>query len=501
MNDSAALLDSAFTALRHNPADAQALAQLGQHYYHQGNWNLAAAYLEATACIAPSPELDILRGHTANRRADYAHAATCFQRVLTWHPTHIEARAGLGNSYFLRGDWAAATPIYEALAPELPDHPDVPNCLGKCYRMQLRLPEAIAQYRNAVSLQPTEAMYNELAWTLFESGDITAATEAYREGLNRFPQNHDLLYGYGFFLMHIGKWDEGFPLYEERWRTTKLGPRYHNIVGNLTRPMWDGKTPLTGKTVMVVSEQGAGDLIQFVRFAKTLVAMGTIVDILAPPFMASIMATVPWARAVHTRYEQIPDYDFYVPLMSCPLFFGMRPGQIPGMDAPYISAPAPQPRFSEKPTVGLVWAGDPNNDYEFYRSPNFEAYKPLIDAHPDIAFVALQVGPQAAQAADYIAAGKLIDGTKTIRDYGDTANAFTAIDLLISSCTSPVHLAGAMGIPACLLLSACPDWRWYQEETSTAWYPSQHIYRQQHLGEWAALIARVSADLPKRLRS
>ncbi len=491
-------IETWFEVLKRDHGNAEALAQIGQHYFFREQWVLAAAYFEAAHVIAASERLDLMRGLTANRRQDFDHARACFSRVLANNPAQLEAKAGLGNSYYLAGQWAEAVALYTEIAPQLPHQADVPACLAVCHRRLFAFDAAIVQYRKALAIDPTPSAYADLAWALFEQGAHEEAEVMYKSGLTRYPESNNLRYGYGFFLLHVGRWEEGLPLYELRWRTSKLGPRYQNIVGNLAQPCWDGKASLLGKTVMVVSEQGAGDLIQFVRYARELTALGARVEILAPPFMREVMETVPWCAGVHTRYEAIPPYDFYVPLMSCPLFFGLRPGAVPGVEEPYLRAPRPRARFSDKPTIGLVWGGDVKNEYEFYRSPGFAAYQPLIDAHPEWCFVALQVGPQLAQADAYVAAGKLVPASATIEDYSDTASALSAVDLLISSCTSPLHLAAAMGVPTYGLLSACPDWRWFGEARQSAWYPSLTLFRQATLGQWRETIDAVHAALLQR---
>lgn len=487
------LLTNAFATLAQNPADAGMLRQIGEHFFAREQWPLAASYLEASAMLIPTPELDILRGHTAIRRMDYDLAEHCYARVLRWQPDHIIARAGLANCHYFKGQWTVAAAIYESLRDTVPNHPDLHLYLGRTYRQLLRLAESVAEYRSALALAATPEIYNELGWGLFEAGDADAADATYREALEKFPTNATLRFAYGFFLLHVGRWAEGFALYEERWKSFDLGA--HSPLIELpmpNAPRWDGVAPLAGKTVIVFAEQGAGDLFMFIRYARELAALGAVVEVLTPSATTAVIQTVPWIHAVRDEHSVLPTYDYYVPLMSCPLYFGLTPQTIPAVDTPYIEAPYKQPRFSEKPTIGLVWAGNPRYDFEFYRSPGFEAMKPLIDAHPEYCFVALQVGPAAAQAAEYIAAGKLIDGAATIRNYGDTAAILTAMDSLITSCTSVAHLGGAMGVNTHLMLSACPDWRWLREGTNTAWYPSVTLHRQETLGDWAPVIAKLS---------
>jgi hypothetical protein len=62
-----------------------------------------------------------------------------------------------------------------------------------------------------------------------------------------------------------------------------------------------------------------------------------------------------------------------------------------------------------------------------------------------------------------------------------------------------VHLAGALGRPAWVLLHTSPDWRWGCEGEGSPWYPSLRLFRQQRFGEWAEVVGRVEAALRQRI--
>jgi hypothetical protein len=59
----------------------------------------------------------------------------------------------------------------------------------------------------------------------------------------------------------------------------------------------------------------------------------------------------------------------------------------------------------------------------------------------------------------------------------------------------PAHLAGALGRPVWTLLHADPDWRWMLGRDDTPWYPTMRLFRQPRPGDWAAVMARVRAEL------
>ncbi|MFN7308535.1 MAG: glycosyltransferase family 9 protein, partial [Acetobacteraceae bacterium] len=82
-----------------------------------------------------------------------------------------------------------------------------------------------------------------------------------------------------------------------------------------------------------------------------------------------------------------------------------------------------------------------------------------------------------------------------ITDFGTAAAMIAALDLLVTVDTAMAHLAGALGVPALVLLPHVPDWRWGISGEKSRWYASLRLFRQQHPGDWSAPVAAVTAAL------
>jgi len=82
-----------------------------------------------------------------------------------------------------------------------------------------------------------------------------------------------------------------------------------------------------------------------------------------------------------------------------------------------------------------------------------------------------------------------------MKDFGDAAANLTAMDLIITTDTATAHLAGAMGLPAWVLLQRYADWRWGENGDTMPWYPSLRLFRLEEVGAWQPLIATVSKAL------
>ena len=82
-----------------------------------------------------------------------------------------------------------------------------------------------------------------------------------------------------------------------------------------------------------------------------------------------------------------------------------------------------------------------------------------------------------------------------IKTFSDTAAIVSLMDVVVSSDTSVVHLAGALGAPIWTLLSYVPDWRWLLDRDDSPWYPTMRLFRQSEPGDWSGVIAAVSDAL------
>jgi glycosyltransferase involved in cell wall biosynthesis len=147
--------------------------------------------------------------------------------------------------------------------------------------------------------------------------------------------------------------------------------------------------------------------------------------------------------------------------------------------------------------VGIVWAGNPQNNRDSIRSLSLNEFVPLF-ALAEVEFYSIQLGQAAAQLSG--SSYPVIDLGKRIKSFMDTTSIIKNMDLVISVDTSVIHLAGALGKPVWNLITYLPDWRWLLNRNDTRWYPSMKLYRQQKKGDWGSVINEVKYDLEKLSR-
>ena len=407
--------------------------------------------------------------------------------------------------------------------------PKAHNNLGAVLHMQGRLDEAIQSYRRALELDPTlpqanqnlaaiagdpatarravsgylkhlqvnpsdARAHNDLGKAYVELSMHAEALASFREAVRLDPDSAEAHYSLAMALLLAGHYSEGWREYEWRWQV-KAGqaPRRH-----ADRPLWDGGS-LPGKTLLLHAEQGLGDTLQFVRFARLAASRCGSLVLECQPALADLLRPVRGLARVVAQGDALPHFDAQLPLLSLPQVLGVELDDL--CRDPYIRADPLKAKHCRAQLatdagfhVGLVWAGRPELWDDRRRSLGLPALAPLARIE-GAAFYGLQVGAAAAQAASPPAGMRLLDCSARIRDFSDTAALVANLDLVISVDTSVAHLAGAMGIPTWVLLPRPPDWRWLLGREDSPWYPTMRLFRQERDGDWSAPVERAAAAL------
>jgi hypothetical protein len=263
------------------------------------------------------------------------------------------------------------------------------------------------------------------------------------------------------------------------------------------RTYWRGQ-PLAGKRILVVNFLGIGDNLMMARFARALKARGAHVTFCCRPELFRLLKGLAGIDDLRASYNEEPweNFDYWSFDYMLPRWLGGSENAIPAFAAGYVDAPAMTPGVERVPgrlRVGLCWSSAPVHFTGASRFLTPEAFAPLADL-PDVDWFVVQKGPFNAgfAARSGLAAIDLSEGWS---DFRDTAAFMASLDLVISIDSSPLHLAGALGIPAWGLICAAPDWKWGVSGDSSPWYPDVRLFRQARLDDWAPVIEEVKAAL------
>lgn len=228
------------------------------------------------------------------------------------------------------------------------------------------------------------------------------------------------------------------------------------------------------------------------------------------PLLALLQQSSP---AVQFVTDEVPaEFDYHCPLLSLPLAFGTTletiPANIPYLKSSVEKSPFWKSRLGEKskPRVGLVWSGGFRPDqpelWPFNRRRNIPLARLASLKNPELEFYSLQKGQPAKFELAELTRDRwdgpdIVDFTRSLNDFSDTAALVDNLDLVISVDTSTAHLAGAMGKPVWILNRFNTDWRWLLDRSDSLWYPTARLYRQEMPEDWDDVIRRVKADLLK----
>ena len=358
---------------------------------------------------------------------------------------------------------------------------------------QGKLNDAIANYQQAATLKPQWFLpYHNLAQCFIAQGEPDRAIEYLRQSINLEPGFTVSHFDLATQLLQRGSFAEGWREYEWRWNNNGYTPKRQGFAA----PVWDG-SQLDGQTVLIWSEQGFGDVIQFVRYASLMQQRGAKVWVQTDRRLARLIETCAGVSKVIT--EAIGDFDFQIPLMSLPHIFGTTVETVP-KHIPYLSAPAcdhPDLTALKAQTsglrIGIVWESGGsylNHDRRDCSPAHFQRLSQI----PGVSLYSLQFGDSKEKAVDYPEL-PITDLSSSVGDFATTAAFVDALDLIITVDTAMAHLAGALGKRVWTLLNRKSDWRWLMDRNDSPWYPTMTLFRQAASGGWSNVFEEVEQTL------
>ena len=425
-------------------------------------------------------------------RARSDEAIAHHRRAIALNPNAVDAHINLGH--VLRGQGKfddARISLLKALTLR-PDSAAALNNLGSVLEDQGKLEEAVTHFRRAIAVLPTYVeAHNNLGNVLRKQAKYTEARQSYDQALALRPGYVEALWNRSLLELLLGNYPEGWRDYEIRSRRSINRPR------EFPQPLWRGE-PLDGARILLHSEQGLGDALQFLRYVPRVQAAGGTVLLCVPPCLHRLAAPLLRASDLAVTAECLPPFDLQCPLMSLPLAFQTTVHSIPA-EVPYLTIPDDALRRaedfhwpSEGLRVGLVWSGNPQHANDRFRSMRPETLAPLLSVE-GIHFFSLQVDVSAEVLENLPAC--VTDLRPFITDMADTAALVSHLDLLVTVDTAMAHLAGALAKPTWVLLTFAPDWRWLTEREDSPWYPTMRLFRQPQFDDWQSVLQRVRVEL------
>jgi len=378
--------------------------------------------------------------------------------------------------------------------------------LGVILRDLDNLKEAELSIRKAIELNPNSAnAHSNLAIILIDDlGKLQEAELSLRQAIELNPNYAEAYYNLSYLELLKGDYQSGFEHYEFRFKkeepsSVHANPKIKKIDSNQVHPK---------EKLLVVSEQGLGDTLHYMRYIPYLRKQGFDISFCAQKKLHSLINSsgIDSNPLTPEQANQVSEGQ-WIPLLSLPKYLNVTSTNSI-VSTPYIYS---REDLKEKwgkilskekrPIIGINWQGNPDREKQSYkgRSIPLELFEILLKKN-NIKFLSLQKGYGSEQIKDCSFVKHFVDCQNQIDntwDFEETAAIIDCCDLVISNDTCTATMTGAMGKKVWLLLRDIPYWTWGLEKESTFWYPSMRLFRQKERDNWHEVMERVSVELRK----
>ena len=474
-----------------DPYYSEALYNLALNLQLQGKLSDAVQFYRTAIAISPRCDAELYNnyGSALTDLEQHAEAESAFRRAIELRPEFDEAHFNLGRVLTTYGDAPTGIEMLRKAIEINPRNASAYLQLGTALHAHGFLDDAIDANRKSLELDPScQSVRRNLGMVLAAAGDI--------EGLDiletmtyELPESPDLHWTWAVSLLLHSKYEEGWREYEWRMHVEEMQAQHRKF----DVPRWTGQ-PLSGQRVLLYTEQGFGDTLQFARYAMLAAARGATVVLEVQPSLKRWCAALPGVADCVAQGDTSAQFELFAPLMSLPYVLGTG-ATIPLPVAPRLED-GPRGDRQGKTTlkVGIVWAGNPKHVLDRLRSTRLLEWGGLAKI-AGVEFTSLQVGDSAMQIDTGDHGFNFVADCRTVRDFADTAAVVAGLDLVITVDTAVAHLAGSMGKPVWILLYNVVDWRWGLGTDRTPWYPSARLFRQSSPGDWSAVFAELETSL------
>ena len=444
-------------------------------------------------------------GVALKEKGDFNSAIPCFQKAIKLKPDYAEAHTNLGNILLVQRELNSAIPYFQKAIKLKPDYAEAHYNLGVTLQEKGDLNSAIKSYQKAINLNPEyQNAYYNLGVALDEKGDLYSAIPCFQKAIKLNPDYAEAHHNLAHAIFLIGDdYQKAWSHYEYRFKLAKKPFITH---ANPPIPKWQGENLKSNEQLLVVTEQGFGDTIQFMRYIPYLRQQGINVSFCAQTKLHDLIkASNIISKPLTIEEANEVKEGKWISLLSVPQFLNIAPDN-PVINDPYIHSSIELNlkwkdllNTEKKNIIGINWQGNPNAEIGGLRGRSFplEIFSPIAENN-DCKFLSLQKGFGSEQLETCSFKDQFVDcQDQVIKTWGflETAAMIANCDLVITSDTSIAHLAAGMGKLTWCLLHYSPDWRWGLNGEKTFWYPTIKLFRQRQRNNWAEVIDKVAIEL------
>ena len=488
-------------AIRIDPKNYHAYNNLGMVYEKSGDNNRAIqAYKEAVRVNPKFAKAINNIGVVLYKQKKYEQAIEIFKIALKTDPEYFELFSNIGACYNKIKKYDEAIESLNIAIEKNPKNAGAYTNLGNVYNKIYDYKQAAKLHEKSIELEPKGSnAYSNVGTSYKYLGQIKKSIDSYKKAIELDPNFVNAHFDLSTMYLAKGDYKQGFDEYEWRFKKEEMIPHIIKNKDIFSKPMFTGKEELANKTILLHSEQGFGDSIQFIRFLSEFKKKFPCkIAVKCRDELKELFKCIPEIDVLTHRNEPTPDFDYHLPIMSMPKLLALKTNKDLSKQTPYLFANKDK-EFDIKSTkghlnIGICWSASVSGESYEGKVFDLKYFEPLLN-NPKITVYSLQVGEGSEDIKRLGFENKIIDLTDKLTDFSKTASFMKELDLVISSDTSVAHLAGALNVPVWIPLQKVPDWRWQNKGEISAWYPSAKLFRQKTARSWDSVFQSIYAKI------
>ena len=493
-------------ALKINPKDFNMFNNLGIVFELIGDSNRAIEAYKQAVKINPNYAKAINNiGVVLYKQKKYKESAQIFEIALQSDPNYNEVYSNKGAAYNKAKDYDKAKESLEMAIKKMPNHGGAYTNLGNVYNKLFDYKTAAKMHEKSIELEPKGSnAYSNLGTSYKYLGFSTKAINSYKKAIELDPNFVNAHFDLATMYLANEDFSNGWKEYEWRFKKEEMIPHIIKHKDIFSKPMFTGSEDIKDKTLLLHSEQGYGDSIQFIRFAPVLKEkFGCKIAVKCREGLKELFQTMEEIDVIVDRSEETPDFDYQLSIMSMPFVLEMKSIEDLPKQMPYLKSTSDEAleikKEKGKINIGICWSASITGESYEGKVFDLKFFEPLMN-NPKINLYSLQVGDGSGDIKAFGYEDKIIDLTSKLTNFSKTAYLIDNLDLVISSDTAVAHLAGALNKQVWIPLQKIPDWRWTNKGETTKWYPSARLFRQKTARVWEGVFQSLNAKLSKQYK-
>jgi tetratricopeptide (TPR) repeat protein len=521
-----------------NPASIESQLNLARVLLETGRGTAAAEHFREAVRLAPARD-DVLRLCATGlyRAGDFEGSERCYRSLLASHPDDARARADVALVLRSSGQSDLAWQEMRAALAVSPPRAAVQNAHGTLLFRERRWEEAAEAFRSAIALDPLlgEASVQlavclaamgridearvlmqssepgldppelaRLAGLYAEVGESAKCIELAERAIASNPYLVAARRTLAAELLRIGRFEPGWR--EHVFRPTRGAEVIEQALSGQYPPALPAE--LHGREVTILGEQGLGDMLFFLRFAKPLADAGARLRVIGlDPRLEPLLARAIPLEVLSGR--EIAADALAVWAGDLPLFIRPLIGSAPCPSLHIAPLAARIERMRERlgpgarPRVAIAWQaglapGMPGarGDALFKQISAGRLGELLAGLPFDFVSVQRNATDEAMRDLQQALGTRIVDCGDVNGDLEDMLALLSLMDDYVGVSSTNVHLIAAAGHRARILVPYPRDWRW-QDHGESVWYPGFTTYRQAVGGDWSAALGQLREDLAR----